>query len=235
MRVRTCSRGPSFCGWGRASTLNLSFRHVSSIFIHFSGVRLQDKPTAYDLIASHGNVEDLTFFASLIEDFERVISHHVQSAEYLLALEMLYVAASSSPAPCDPGIFAHGWTLLRLACATLSASESRFCFQQLSIGWLTLHPTWCRYCQPNLELYYRFAPTLMQHVPRETVEACIRRPELDPRQLIPAFIKCYQQHESWEQDSEARSQVGGLIIFRILCPSSLYSIVCNVPACSLTL
>jgi hypothetical protein len=93
-----------------------------------------DKPTAYDLIASHGNVEDLTFFASLIEDFERVISHHVQSGEYLQALDLLY------------------------------------------------H-------QPNLELYYRFAPTLMQHVPRETVEACIRRPELDPRQLIPAFIR----------------------------------------------
>ena len=34
-----------------------------------------DKPTAYDLIASHGNVEDLTFFATLIEDFERVIAH----------------------------------------------------------------------------------------------------------------------------------------------------------------
>lgn len=109
-----------------------------------------DKPTAYDLIASHGNVEDLTFFASLIEDFERVISHHVQSAEYVTALELLYQ-------------------------------------------------------QSNLELYYRFAPTLMQHVPSETVEACMRRPELDPRQLIPAFIR-YQQNDSWDGNSEASHQ-----------------------------
>jgi hypothetical protein len=26
-----------------------------------------DKPTAYDLIASHGNIEDLVFFAMLVE------------------------------------------------------------------------------------------------------------------------------------------------------------------------
>lgn len=109
-----------------------------------------DKATAYDLIASHGNVEDLTFFATLIEDFERVISHHVQSGEYTEALEKLNV-------------------------------------------------------QPNLDLYYRFAPTLMQHVPKETVEACMSRPQLDPRQLIPAFIR-YQQNGETGSESEASHQ-----------------------------
>ena len=48
-----------------------------------------DKPTAYDLIASHGNMEDLTFFASLIQDYERVIAHYVQSGQYTKALELL--------------------------------------------------------------------------------------------------------------------------------------------------
>lgn len=110
-----------------------------------------DKPTAYDLIASHGNVEDLTFFASLIEDFERVIAHHVQSGDYIKALDLLYK-------------------------------------------------------QPNLELYYRFAPTLMQHVPQETVEACMNRPELDPRQLIPAFIRYQQNDSSIDSNSEASRQ-----------------------------
>jgi len=101
-----------------------------------------DKLTAYDLIASHGNVEDLTFFATLIEDYERVISHHVQSGQYKLALELLAK-------------------------------------------------------QPNLDLYYRMMPTLIQHVPNEAVEACMARPELNPRLLIPAFIR-YEQN-SWEQ------------------------------------
>ena len=108
-----------------------------------------DKPTAYDLIASHGNMEDLTFFASLIQDYERVIAHYVQSGQYTKALELL-----------DQ--------------------------------------------QPNLDLYYRFTPTLIQHVPNETVEFCMRRPELVPRQLIPAFIR-YEQN-SWDTDADTGHQ-----------------------------
>ena len=48
-----------------------------------------DKPTTYDLIASHGNVEDLVFFATMTEDYERVITHHIQHGEYTQALEVL--------------------------------------------------------------------------------------------------------------------------------------------------
>jgi hypothetical protein len=101
-----------------------------------------DKLTAYDLIASHGNVEDLTFFARLTDDYEKVISHHIQTGQYKLALEDLAK-------------------------------------------------------QPNLDLYYRMMPTLIQHVPTEAVEACMGRPQLVPRLLIPAFIR-YEQN-SWEK------------------------------------
>ncbi len=97
-----------------------------------------DKPTAYDLIASHGDVDDLTFFAALTEDFERVVLHHLQSGNHAAALAQLGK-------------------------------------------------------QPSLELYYRFAPALMVAAPRETVAAFMERPSLDPRLLIPAFIR-YQQH-----------------------------------------
>jgi hypothetical protein len=47
--------------------------------------------------------------------------------------------------------------------------------------------------QASLDLYYRFAPSLMGVVPRETVDAFMQRPALDPRLLIPAFIR-YQQN-----------------------------------------
>ena len=96
-----------------------------------------DNATVYDLIASHGNVDDLTFFATLIGDYERVILHHTQIGAYTEALDVLKK-------------------------------------------------------QGRLELYYRLAPLLMQHIPREMVNACMERVSLDPRQLIPAFIR-YQQ------------------------------------------
>jgi hypothetical protein len=43
--------------------------------------------------------------------------------------------------------------------------------------------------QDSLELYYRFASILMRNAPRETVDAWIKRPTLDPRRLIPAIIQ----------------------------------------------
>ncbi|XP_038059367.1 vacuolar protein sorting-associated protein 18 homolog [Patiria miniata] len=45
--------------------------------------------TVYDLIASHGDVEDMVFFAMLMKDYERVISHHIQHDDYHSALEVL--------------------------------------------------------------------------------------------------------------------------------------------------
>jgi hypothetical protein len=105
-----------------------------------------DQRTAYDLIASHGNLDDLMYYASLIEDYERVIQHHIRLGAYSMALKVL-----------------DG--------------------------------------QQRLELYYRFTPILMQHMPRETVDACLRRRDLEPRQLIPAFIR-YQQKREFGASSE---------------------------------
>ncbi|CAG5120863.1 unnamed protein product, partial [Candidula unifasciata] len=48
-----------------------------------------NRSVVYDLIASHGDVEDLVFFAVLMKDFERVISHHIQHDNYRGALEVL--------------------------------------------------------------------------------------------------------------------------------------------------
>ncbi|EKM61206.1 uncharacterized protein PHACADRAFT_247665 [Phanerochaete carnosa HHB-10118-sp] len=45
--------------------------------------------------------------------------------------------------------------------------------------------------QPDLGLYYRFAPTLMRQVPKETVDSWLRRRDLDPLRLVPALL-CLQ-------------------------------------------
>jgi len=108
----------------------------------------ENRSTIYDLIASHGNIEDMIFFAVLIQDFERVISHHIQQNNYLSALELLSK-------------------------------------------------------QMNKDLFYKFSPLLMQHVPRETVNAWIaQKDQLDARLLIPALVQ-YDDQRHRQQDNEA--------------------------------
>eukprot|EP01137_Pigoraptor_chileana_P002429 Opistho-2@41258 len=48
-----------------------------------------NRQTTYDLIASHGRVDDMLFYATLIDDHERVINHFIQSGEYRVALRTL--------------------------------------------------------------------------------------------------------------------------------------------------
>lgn len=101
----------------------------------------------YDLISSHGDVEDLVFFARLMEDHERVISHHLQHKDYQHALD-------------------------------------------------------CLTKQPDIELYYKFSPLLLQCLPTKTVDAWIRMgKQLDPKRLIPALVQFDQK--SKEQGNEA--------------------------------
>ncbi|XP_046860460.1 vacuolar protein sorting-associated protein 18 homolog [Xenia sp. Carnegie-2017] len=100
----------------------------------------ESKQTAYELIASHGDVENLIFLAMLMKDFERVIHHHIQHDDFGAALDVLKK-------------------------------------------------------QNEPELYYKFSPVLMQHIPEDTVNAWIdQNKRLDPRKLIPALIY-YEQKE----------------------------------------
>lgn len=48
-----------------------------------------NRAMVYELIASHGDIEDLVYFAVLMKDYERVISHHLQHDQYRNALEVL--------------------------------------------------------------------------------------------------------------------------------------------------
>ncbi|KAF0458989.1 vacuolar protein sorting protein 18 [Gigaspora margarita] len=53
-----------------------------------------DKRTTYKLIASHGRTEELLFYASLICDYDKVISHWIQAKDYKQALDVLSKQAS---------------------------------------------------------------------------------------------------------------------------------------------
>ncbi|KAJ8042892.1 Vacuolar protein sorting-associated protein 18-like [Holothuria leucospilota] len=97
--------------------------------------------TVYDLIASHGDVTDMVYFAMLMKDFERVISHHIQGEDYHSALDVLKQTSKK-------------------------------------------------------ELFYKFSPVLMQHIPKELVSAWIMQDRaLDPKKLIPALVQ--YKHEDY--------------------------------------
>lgn len=49
----------------------------------------ENKLVVYNLIASHGDVEDLVFFADLMQDYEKVISHQLQTNQFDKAIEQL--------------------------------------------------------------------------------------------------------------------------------------------------
>lgn len=49
----------------------------------------QNKRVAYDLLSSHADTENLIFFAMIMQDYPRVIRHHIQQNDFLAALEVL--------------------------------------------------------------------------------------------------------------------------------------------------
>ncbi|KCV71973.1 hypothetical protein H696_01381 [Fonticula alba] len=93
-----------------------------------------DRATAYRLMASYGRTREMLDYATMVGDFERVISHHLQVGNYAdaLAIVMKY---------------------------------------------------------PSDDIFYKFAPTLMEHLPREFIEFLERIRDLDPKSLLPALMK----------------------------------------------
>lgn len=48
-----------------------------------------DPATTFNLISSHGRTDELVFYATLIEDYEKVVTYHVHRGEYGAAIELL--------------------------------------------------------------------------------------------------------------------------------------------------
>ena len=49
-----------------------------------------DPQTTYSLLSSHGCVEELLFYARLIEDYDRVLTHHIQREDVASAIYILH-------------------------------------------------------------------------------------------------------------------------------------------------
>ena len=64
------------------------FRHFLSSAKHKECL-FNNRTTIYDLLASHGNVDDMVYFSVVMQDYERVISHHCQHDDYGAALDVL--------------------------------------------------------------------------------------------------------------------------------------------------
>ena len=61
----------------------------------------------------------------------------------------------------------------------------------------SVHITRVLCLQTDRELYYKFSPVLMQHLPKKTVNAWIeQKRKLDPRKLIPALVHYHQDGKS---------------------------------------
>ncbi|KYQ94001.1 7-fold repeat in clathrin and VPS proteins repeat-containing protein [Tieghemostelium lacteum] len=56
---------------------------------NFKDTLLIIKDIIFNIISSHGAIEELLFYANLIEDYERVISYHIQHQQYDKALYIL--------------------------------------------------------------------------------------------------------------------------------------------------
>jgi len=49
----------------------------------------ENRSTIYNLFTNHGDIENYVFFAVLMQDYERVVSHYIQNKNYEAALESL--------------------------------------------------------------------------------------------------------------------------------------------------
>lgn len=94
-----------------------------------------DYKTTITLISSHGRSREMIFYATMMEDYERVINVYINERNYVQALNVLLK-------------------------------------------------------QTNEELFYRFSPILMHHIPYETVNLWQKASSfLKPRKLIPALMR----------------------------------------------
>ncbi|KAI0094977.1 Pep3/Vps18/deep orange family-domain-containing protein [Irpex rosettiformis] len=93
----------------------------------------------------------------------------------------------------EPGVVyeliqGHGRTDMYLHYATVIGDHERVIeYWVMEEQWTKAIDTLNR--QSNLDLYYRFAPTLIRQAPKETVDSWLRQQALDPLRLVPALLR----------------------------------------------
>jgi hypothetical protein len=113
-------------------------------------------------------MEELLFYSELIEDYERVVGHHMQRGDYEAVLKVLCMKEVRP----------------RLASSPQIKKEQAE------------------------ELFYKLSPTLMQHVPAQTVKAWRKCQKfLDPAKLIPSLVR--YSHQRLAQAGAGAGSGGG--------------------------
>ncbi|XP_077366593.1 vacuolar protein sorting-associated protein 18 homolog [Festucalex cinctus] len=64
------------------------FRHFLNTSKHRECL-FNNRGTIYDLLACHGDVDDMVYFSVVMQDYERVVSHYCQHDDYRAALDVL--------------------------------------------------------------------------------------------------------------------------------------------------
>jgi len=112
-----------------------------------------NRETTIDLLASHGRIHELLYYAEIIHDMEYVLNYHLQQGNYFAALDILQHLERPSKTA-------------------------------------------------NAELFYKFTPTLMHYLPKQTVDMLISLDRaLEPAKLIPALMR-YNHQEAGAEDGE---------------------------------
>ncbi|KAN0042926.1 hypothetical protein ACTA71_010558 [Dictyostelium dimigraforme] len=134
---------------------------------NFKDTLIVIKDITFNIISSHGAIEELLFYANLIEDYERVISYHIQHQQYEKALSILTTLDKPKPPP--------------------SQQQQQ---QQQPQKNNRLGVTNVQQPEPD-ELYYKFCPILFHFIPYQTCEAWIQTKTgfLDPKKLIPSLMR----------------------------------------------
>lgn len=121
----------------------ISIRNIFRQFLEENKDFLNQE-TTFRLISSHGQMEEMRYYALLISDFERVINQCLIQNEYKEALDIL----------------------------------SKNCKDQ-----------------KYQEHFYKFAPVLIQQLPRETIEVLMQNKNLNPGRLIPALMRIIEKEK----------------------------------------
>eukprot|EP00795_Rhopilema_esculentum_P013011 gene13011-3779_t len=164
----------------------------------------QNRQLTYDLLASHGDTENMIFFAMIMQGkfyFIKPVFHINPQIAPVAAIQFLSNGSPVLHSPVHPILVA----LAPVAHIPVVPSKlpSATCLSAIKVYYgrvISHHIQQDDFKsalevlrkQGDNELFYKFSPVLMQQIPKETVDAWKQR-NLDPRKLIPALVTHEQQ------------------------------------------
>ena len=166
----------------------------------------------------------MVFFADLMQDHEKVISHMLQNNQFEEAIRKLEnVVSKCTVERYNSDWFVFIWYSFHSDCwkmcfeAQLTSCDYNFSFVFFLYTCVMLSLRLLFQAEPKL--VYKFSPQLMQHVPSLTVDMwrtlsthdstrAHTRPPLDPKRLIPSLV----QYDFKPQQGQVSKQTIGLWI-----------------------